>query len=70
MADNSYRVVTRISKKEDRNGLKLQRENCGICCTGHYWIKPCENEEFENCDDCVCFHCDDCKCEAGENNVN
>lgn len=68
MADNSYRVVTRIEKKPERLGVKrafydYSKHDCGIACTGAFWKKPCEDENYENCDDCVCNHCDACKCE-------
>ncbi len=65
--ENSYRVVTRIKEKPDRMGRKLTRpqdacDDCSIPCTGHFWGKPCDDDEYENCDKCVCNHCDHCPC--------
>lgn len=65
---NSYRVITRLEKKPDRMGRKLFRYsdfrgNCRVPCTGDFWEKPCEKEDYENCDECVCNHCEFCPCE-------
>ena len=39
------------------------RGNCRVPCTGDFWEKPCEKEDYENCDECVCNHCEFCPCE-------
>ena len=75
MSDNSYRVITRLVKKPECIGIKRVhtsfKNDCGICCTGSLWPKPCKDENYINCDECVCNHCKDCRCEiVGEPNAD
>lgn len=67
MNENSYRVITRIEKKPERLGKKLFRYNdsrghCRVACTGTFGGKPCDKDNYKNCDECVCNHCEFCPC--------